>query len=131
MMVTIFIEYFYWHFGVAPFEIFKIMKNYQIAVWHKFLIARHFQTLFSPWHRQNASDFWSRKKTFVDKISNVVIDTYIRLIAAGLGFHIMIFDFEKSAIYKAVLFFHVFPAGGLKFCRILFFVLGSFPIGLC
>ncbi|OGN02678.1 MAG: hypothetical protein A2655_03115 [Candidatus Yanofskybacteria bacterium RIFCSPHIGHO2_01_FULL_43_42] len=42
----------------------------------------------------------------------------------------MIFDFEKSAIYKAVLFFHLFPAGVLKFCRIMFFVLGSIPIGL-
>jgi len=99
-MVTIFIEYFYWHFGVAPFEIFKIMKNYQIAVWHKFLIARHFQTLFSPWHRQNASDFWSRKKTFVDKISNVVIDTYIRLIAAGLRLTLIL----SGLIFEALVF---------------------------
>lgn len=81
-MIIIFLEYFYWHFTIAPFEILKIMNNYQIAFWHKFLIVQHFRTLFSPWHRQNPSEFGTRARTFVDKILDVLVDVYIRLIAA-------------------------------------------------
>jgi len=54
------------------------------ASWHRFLIAKHFQTLFAPWHRQNPSDFGKRDRTYGDKILDVIVDLYIRLIAAGI-----------------------------------------------
>jgi len=81
-MITVFIEYFYWHYGVAPSGILHIMQNYLKANWHRFLIVQHFKTLFAPWHRQNPSDFGNRNKTFGDKIMDKVADIYIRLIAA-------------------------------------------------
>src|SRR3989344_7064780 len=81
-MVTIFLEYFYWHYTVAPFEILQIMRDYLKANWHRFLIVQHFKTLFAPWHRQNPSDFGSKNKTFGDKILDKIADLYIRLIAA-------------------------------------------------
>ncbi|OGN09940.1 MAG: hypothetical protein A3C61_03515 [Candidatus Yanofskybacteria bacterium RIFCSPHIGHO2_02_FULL_39_10] len=40
----------------------------------------------------------------------------------------MIFNLKKSDIYKAVMFYRYFPAGLLKFYRILFFVLGFIPL---
>ena len=40
----------------------------------------------------------------------------------------MVFDFKKSEIYKAVLFYRLFPAGILKFYRILLLVLAFVPI---
>ena len=83
-MVTIFLEYFYWHFTVAPFEILQIMRNYLKANWHRFLIVQHFRTLFAPWHRQNPSDLGKREKTFSDKMLDSLADLYIRLIAAGI-----------------------------------------------
>jgi len=83
-MVTIFLEYFYWHYTIAPFEILWIMQNYLKANWHRFLIVQHFRTLFAPWHRQNPSDFGSKNKTFGDKIMDKVADLYIRLIAASI-----------------------------------------------
>jgi hypothetical protein len=83
-MITIFLEYFYWHFTIAPFEILRIMNNYLISNWHKFLVVQHFKTLFSPWHRQNPSDFGKRANTFTDKIFDALADLYIRLIAAGV-----------------------------------------------
>ncbi|MDP3792916.1 MAG: hypothetical protein Q8Q89_04290 [bacterium] len=83
-MVTIFIEYIYWHYAVAPFEILQIMQNYLKANWHRFLIVQHFRTLFAPWHRQNPSDLGKREKTFGDKILDSLADLYIRLIAAGI-----------------------------------------------
>ncbi|MBI2064886.1 MAG: hypothetical protein HYT62_02435 [Candidatus Yanofskybacteria bacterium] len=81
-MVTIFLEYFYWHYTVAPFEILQIMRNYLKANWHRFLIVQHFKTLFAPWHRQNPSDFGSKNKTFSDRILDKIADFYIRIIAA-------------------------------------------------
>ena len=42
----------------------------------------------------------------------------------------MTFNFKKAEIYKAVIFYHLFPAGVLKFHRILFFILGLTPIVL-
>ena len=81
-MVTIFLEYFYWHYTIAPFEILRIMQNYLKSNLHRFLIVQHLRTLFAPWHRQNPSDFGSKNKTFGDKIMDRVADLYIRLIAA-------------------------------------------------
>lgn len=83
-MVTIFLEYFYWHFAVAPFEILRVMRNYLKAARHQFLMAQHLRTLFAPWHRQNPSDFGKRERTFSDKILDSIVDVYIRLLAAGI-----------------------------------------------
>lgn len=40
----------------------------------------------------------------------------------------MIFDLRKSEIYKAVVFYRLFPAGILKFWRVLLFILALAPI---
>src|SRR3989344_7586826 len=42
----------------------------------------------------------------------------------------MIFNLRHSEIYKAVLFYRLFPAGILKFYKILFFTLGLIPAGV-
>lgn len=89
-MVTIFLEYFYWHFAIAPFEILKMMKNYMKAARHQFLITQHLRTLFAPWHRQNPSDFGKKNRTLGDKILDSLVDFYIRLIAAGVRLTIII-----------------------------------------
>ncbi len=82
-MATIFIKYIYWHFTIAPGQILIIMNNYAKSTWHKFLIGKHFKTLFAPWHRQEPSQLASAKsKNFGDKILDSIIDAYIRLIAA-------------------------------------------------
>ena len=83
-MITIFLEYFYWHYTVAPFEILRIMDSYLKGARHQFLITLHLKTLLAPWHRQNPSDFGTRQKTFTDKILDGIVDVYIRLIAAGI-----------------------------------------------
>ena len=106
-MVTIFLEYFYWHYTIAPREIMKIMKNYLIANWHRFLITQHFKTLFSPWHRQNPSDFGPKNRTFTDKILDAITDLYIRLIAAGIRMLIIIFGLMVEFLIL-ILFFVLF-----------------------
>lgn len=88
-MITIFLEYFYWHYTIAPFEILKIMGNYLKAVRHQFLMAQHLRTLFAPWHRQNPSDFGTRERTFTDKIFDPIVDLYIRLMAACIRLSII------------------------------------------
>src|SRR3989344_7263325 len=42
----------------------------------------------------------------------------------------MIFNFKKSEIYKAVIFYRIFPAGILKFYRVLLLVCGLTPVVL-
>lgn len=74
------IDYLIWHYTKAPGGILAISKNYLIAGWHKFLIGRHFKTLFSPWHRSNPSDI-GVVKTIGDRIMNLVVDGFIRLVA--------------------------------------------------
>jgi hypothetical protein len=83
-MAIIFLEYFYWHYTIAPFEILKIMNNYLKASRHQFLLIQHLKTLLAPWHRQNPSDFGPKNKAFTDKILDSIADLYIRLIAAGI-----------------------------------------------
>lgn len=39
----------------------------------------------------------------------------------------MIFDLKKSEIYKAVVFYRLFPPGILRFYEILFFIMGAVP----
>ena len=101
-MVTIFLEYFYWHYTIAPFEILKIMGNYLKAARHQFLMVQHLKTLFAPWHRQNPSDFGIRQKTFFDKILDFFADLYIRLIAAGVRTSIIIMGFLWQLILLIV-----------------------------
>jgi hypothetical protein len=101
-MITIFMEYFYWHYFVAPFEILRIMQNYMHARWHQFLIVQHFKTLFSPWHRQNPSDFGPKYRTFSDRILDFLADIYIRLIAAGIR---LIIIFAGFIVQLATLIF--------------------------
>ncbi len=60
------------------------------ARWHQFLITQHFKTLFSPWHRQNPSDFGPKQRVFTDKILDAITDVYIRLIAAGIRMTIIL-----------------------------------------
>jgi len=100
-MVTIFLEYFYWHYTIAPFEILRIMQNYLKANWHRFLIVQHLRTLFVPWHRQNPSDFGKKERTFTDKIMDFFVDMYIRLIAAGIRLTIIF----AGLIWQLVLLF--------------------------
>jgi len=88
-MAIIFLDYLYWHYAVAPFAILQIMRNYSIANWHRFLIIRHLETLFAPWHRQNPSDFGKRERNFSDKILDSMADLYIRLIAACIRLFII------------------------------------------
>ena len=40
----------------------------------------------------------------------------------------MVFDLRSSRIYRAVLFYRVFPAGILKFWRVLLLILGLIPV---
>jgi len=70
------------------------------ASWHRFLIAKHLQTLFSPWHRQNPSDFGKRERTFGDKMLDALADIYIRLIAASIRSIIIV----SGLIWQLVLF---------------------------
>lgn len=111
-MVTILLEYFYWHFTVAPFEILKIMNNYLISIWHQFLIAQHLKTLFSPWHRQNPSDIGPKSSTFTDKIMDVITDFYIRIIAAAIRLTIISMGFfvELLTIIVFLLLFVIWLA---------------------
>lgn len=99
-MVTIFLEYFYWHYTIAPFEILKIMNNYLKAARHQFLITQHLRTLFAPWHRQNPSDFGKKSRTYTDSILDFLADIYIRLIAAGIRLVIIFCGF----IWQILLF---------------------------
>lgn len=89
-MANIFLEYFYWHWTIAPFEIFRILGNYLKGARHQFLIDQHLRTLFAPWHRQNPSDFGKRERNFTDKILDSIADLYIRLIAAGIRMMIIV-----------------------------------------
>src|SRR3989344_443736 len=88
-MITVFAEYLYWHFTVASFEILKIAGNYLKSVGHQFLIVQHFKTLFSPWHRQNPSDFGKGQKSFSGRMTDSVAYIYVRLIAAGIRLSII------------------------------------------
>ena len=104
-MDRIFIGYFYWHFTVAPFEILRIMRNYLNAYWHRFLITQHLRTLFSPWHRRNPSELGNKKKTFTDKIIDLIIDLYIRLIAAGARTAIIVIGLLWQAVLLIIFMF--------------------------
>lgn len=75
------LKYFYWHYAIAPSNILGILKNYLIGTWDRFLISKHLQTLFSPWHRLLPSQI-PEKQNFGTKILNAILDFYIRILAA-------------------------------------------------
>lgn len=80
-MTYIFLDYIFWHYQIAPKEIFGILKNYLTGNWHKFLITKHLKTLFYPWHRLRPSEIEKTNK-ISEKIANAIIDFYIRILAA-------------------------------------------------
>ena len=90
-MATIFIEYLYWHFAIAPGHIVHIMMNYMHATWRRFLIPQHLQTLFSPWRRRQPSDLArASSRTFGQKILDAMIDVYIRILAAFVRLSVIV-----------------------------------------
>lgn len=74
-------DYIYWHYVIAVRGIFSAFRNYLTGNWHRFLISRHFRTLFSPWHRVKPSDI-GKAKTLGDKMGDKLADGYTRLLAA-------------------------------------------------
>jgi len=91
------IDYFYWHFSVAPGNIWGILGNYMKATWHRFLIVQHLKTLFAPWHRQQPSEF-GEAKTFASRIGDAIADFYIRIIAAAVRLTIILTGLFVEAI---------------------------------
>jgi hypothetical protein len=95
------VEYIYWHYGVAPANIVKLLKNYMVGTWHRFLISTHFRTLLAPWHRANPSDA-GKPQNFGDKIINAVIDFYIRIVAAIVRLIIILVGLISEVLVFAV-----------------------------
>lgn len=95
------IDYFYWHYSIALAGILGVLRNYLIGTWHRFLIARHFRTLFSPWHRTKPSDV-GRPQNIGDKIMNGVIDFYIRIIAAIVRLAIILIGLAAEAVLTVI-----------------------------
>jgi len=106
-----FIQYFYWHYMIAPSRILGVLKNYMIGTWHRFLITRHLATLFSAWHRVMPSQL-PEEQTFGSKIINGVVDFYIRIVAAVIRLAIiitgLIYELILSAAFFAFLIIWVF-----------------------
>jgi len=91
------LRYFYWHYAIAPSNVFKILNNYLVGTWHKFLISRHFKTLFSPWHRLLPSQL-PEKQNLSTKISNSILDFYIRILAAIIRLFIILMGLLNELI---------------------------------
>lgn len=82
-MVAIVFNYVIWHFSTAIKDLGKLMTNYIVAVWQRFLITQHFKTLFAPWHRRQPSDVHNKVSIQPDNsFLNFVADLYIRILAA-------------------------------------------------
>ncbi|OGZ58307.1 MAG: hypothetical protein A3B96_01760 [Candidatus Spechtbacteria bacterium RIFCSPHIGHO2_02_FULL_43_15b] len=86
----LFFNYLYWHYVIAPVEIVKLLKNYSIATSRKFLIFGHLKTLFYPWHRLRVSDV-AKPKNITDRVANVAVEAYIRLVAAIIRMTVVLF----------------------------------------
>jgi len=101
-------DYIIWHFSVALFEIGKIMRNFLVSTWHRFLIVRHLRTLFSPWHRLQPSQV-GRTKGIGDRIANIIMDIYIRILASIVRIIIVLFGLlAEIIIFVAFVFLFVF-----------------------
>ena len=83
------LEYLYWHFAIAPRNIWEIAANYAWALWHRFLIPQHMSHLFSPWHRRLPSDL-DKPAGIGDRVINFITDFYIRIFAGGVRFSIVL-----------------------------------------
>lgn len=83
------IDYFIWHYTVAPIKIVYLLQNYSSAIWHRFFIVTHLRTLFSPWHRLRSKYIFSSQK-FTDKLGNFIFEIFIRLLAASVRLCIII-----------------------------------------
>lgn len=81
MALTLFIDYLWWHYTVAPKDIIHILGNYFVGFWQKFYIIQHAKTLFSPWHRL-LPKYVFPSDNFSDKVTNFITDLFIRCIAA-------------------------------------------------
>lgn len=101
----LFTTYLYWHYAVAPIEILKLLQNYAIATWKKFLIWGHVRTLFYPWHRLHISDVF-QPRTYMDRFTNVLVEAYVRLIAATMRLIVICIGLTIEALILA--FFIVF-----------------------
>lgn len=102
-MATVFIKYLYWHFAVAPGDLFRIMLNYIKATWKRFLISQHFKTLFAPWRRRQPSDLAKSSIGIGEKIINLIMDGYIRLLAAFVRSVIIFFGLISEIV--VIIFF--------------------------
>ncbi|MEX0869942.1 MAG: hypothetical protein WDZ39_00760 [Candidatus Spechtbacterales bacterium] len=98
----IFLDYFWWHYLIAPKQILTLLKNYSIAIWHKFLIKQHLRTLFAPWHKMQAQFLWP-SQNFADKLGNFAVDVFVRTVAALIRSTIIITGLVMQVI--AVAFF--------------------------
>ena len=98
-----FIQYFYWHYMIAPSGILRVLNNYLISTWHRFLITRHLATLFSAWHRVMPSQL-PEEQTFGSKLINGVVDFYIRIVAAVIRLAIIITGLIYELILSAAFF---------------------------
>lgn len=96
----ILIDYFNWHYTVAPEAILKLSHNYLVGTWHHFLISTHFRTLLSPWHRTRPSDI-GKAQNIGDKIMNRVIDFYVRILAAIVRLTIIIIGLIAEVVIIA------------------------------
>lgn len=106
----ILIEYIFWHYAIAPFEIIKIANNYFIYVWHKFYIPNHLKTLFRPWHRQQPL---IEPKTIGDKIflatAGRLADFYFILVAAVVRLFVVIFGLISEVfVFLGFIFIFIF-----------------------
>src|SRR3989338_7758049 len=93
-------SYFYWHYFIAPGELVKIARNYFAGVWHMFLIGRHAQTLFAPWHRMQ---FSTEHAGLTDRIGSAIADTYFRFVAGIVRLCIVVAGLIAE-VFMAVVF---------------------------
>lgn len=110
----ILVDYIYWHFVLAPRNIWEIAANYMRANWHRFLISQHVRTLFSPWHRRKPSDL-GKPSSLEDRMVGGITDFYITILAA----------FARSFIILIGLFVEIITFALFTF---LFFVWILWPI---
>ncbi|MEX2145259.1 MAG: hypothetical protein WD712_02725 [Candidatus Spechtbacterales bacterium] len=77
------ISYITWHYTTAFIKILSLARNFFKAVWHKFFIGRHMLTFLAPWHRLRAK-YVFQNENFGDKVANVLVDVFVRFLAAGI-----------------------------------------------
>ena len=102
------VNYIKWHYSYGLRGILSVQRNYVQGSWHKFLIRQHLRTLFSPWHRVTVSQL-GKPVGIADRIFNVVIELYFRLVAGLIRMTIIIIGLFWSAFnYILFLFIYIF-----------------------